>query len=702
MKELNRTLVFAGVAVLSVLAAFGARAVSRPAPLPGFEKLGTAFYPEFKDPTSPRGLRVAAFNESQAVRQTFEVAFKDGLWRIPSHDDYPADAEDRLAKTAASVLGITRDALASRRESDHEKYGVIDPMEEDATHLKGRGQRLTLTDDKGAVLADYIVGKRVEGADGQYYVRAPGEKETYKVKLNVSLSTKFGDWIETDLLRLDSDKLVEITINEHAIDRSELKYSEPKSDVLERTTPSDPWTLVGINEETEELKTEEVRALVSGLDDLRIIGVRPKPPGLRPDLSLDPRVIRSTEDVLRLQSSLVSKGFIPQPDDNDNMHMTSTAGEVIAALNDGVEYDLYFGEIFTGSEREIEIGFADEGKAEKAAPPVDSKKTDEKKPAGDSKPKDGAAGAEGEPGEAAEARGADADGPAAGEKAAGDKEAKKSDLKKSRYLLIMARFDEARLGPVPTKPEPLPAEEKPAEEKPAEPAKPADPAKPGEKPADKPKEEEPGSKTPEGEKSVDGEKKSEGEAKPDGAADDEIEEEAGKPDSEKPAPDKPATDTPATDKPEAGKPDTEKSDEAKPATAEEGKPATPPTDPKAEREAKEAQHKRDLERYENDVAIRDGKIEEGRKRVNELNRRFGQWYYVISDESFQKLRLSRKDLVREKEKPAEPKEEKKPGEEPKPGDAKPEDAKPGDAKPDPKPADPKPGDAKKDDVKPEG
>ena len=44
------------------------------------------------------------------------------------------------------------------------------------------------------------------------------------------------------------------------------------------------------------------------------------------------------------------------------------------------------------------------------------------------------------------------------------------------------------------------------------------------------------------------------------------------------------------------------------------------------------------------------KIDNGQKLSDELNARFARWYYVISSESFDKLNLSRKDLIKEKKK----------------------------------------------------
>lgn len=91
-------------------------------------------------------------------------------------------------------------------------------------------------------------------------------------------------------------------------------------------------------------------------------------------------------------------------------------------------------------------------------------------------------------------------------------------------------------------------------------------------------------------------------------------------------------------KKEEGKSQEAKKDEGK---KEEGKP-----DPKAERERIEKENKQKTEEYNK-------KIEEGKKKVEELNARFADWYYVISDEVYQKIHLGYKDIVQKKEKKEE-------------------------------------------------
>ncbi|NOX53180.1 MAG: DUF4340 domain-containing protein, partial [Planctomycetes bacterium] len=144
MDQKKRTIAFVVVAAISVAIAVASHWATRPRKIAGFEKVGKEFYPDFKDPNEATALRVVIYDEETAAAKPFMVEYKDGAWRIPSHHNYPADAKERLAKTAASLIGIKRAALASRRPSDHERFGVVDPLDETNPTLKGRGHRITL------------------------------------------------------------------------------------------------------------------------------------------------------------------------------------------------------------------------------------------------------------------------------------------------------------------------------------------------------------------------------------------------------------------------------------------------------------------------------------------------------------------------------------------------------------------------------
>ncbi len=113
-------------------------------------------------------------------RRRFRVMFKDKKWVIPSHYNYPADAKDRLSKTAAAVMDLTKDTIRSDASEDQEAMGVIDPLDSKVTTLQGRGKRVTLRDASEKVLADFIIGNEIKGSErkeggaAQRYVRVPG------------------------------------------------------------------------------------------------------------------------------------------------------------------------------------------------------------------------------------------------------------------------------------------------------------------------------------------------------------------------------------------------------------------------------------------------------------------------------------------------------------------------------------------------
>ena len=48
------------------------------------------------------------------------------------------------------------------------------------------------------------------------------------------------------------------------------------------------------------------------------------------------------------------------------------------------------------------------------------------------------------------------------------------------------------------------------------------------------------------------------------------------------------------------------------------------------------------------------KIESGKQKVKELNDRFADWYYVISDDVYRKIHLNHDDIVQKKKKETKP------------------------------------------------
>ncbi len=351
MSEMRKTMMFGGAALLA--AAIAWMTSPTPAVPDAFLDQGEAFFPEFSDPNAATTLEVIEFDEATASATPFKVVVTDGRWSIPSHHHYPADGEDRLAQTAAGVIGITKDGYRTGNVSDHEACGVVDPLDDGATSLKGRGKRVTLRGHNDQVLADFIVGRTVEGREGYRFVRIPDQKRVYVAKMDVDLSTRFEDWIERDLLQVEKDSIEQVVLKDYSIDERTRRVD--KRDVVVLDLKDGAWTADGMTA-AQEIASDKIDPLLQALDDLQIVGVRPKPAGLSANLRRAEGGLSITEDALR---SLQSKGYYLTRDGS----LMSNEGELEARSAAGVVYTLRFGEIVYGSGKAITSGADADGAA---------------------------------------------------------------------------------------------------------------------------------------------------------------------------------------------------------------------------------------------------------------------------------------------------------------------------------------------------
>ena len=75
-------------------------------------------------------------------------------------------------------------------------------------------------------------------------------------------------------------------------------------------------------------------------------------------------------------------------------------------------------------------------------------------------------------------------------------------------------------------------------------------------------------------------------------------------------------------------------------------------DPKKAHEAAMAKFQIDNSKFEADLRSYEEKVKTGEALVKDLNRRFAEWYYAVSGDSFENLRQGRKTLVKAKATPA--------------------------------------------------
>jgi len=345
MSEIKKTTLYGGVAI--VLVALALLTTPRRAAPDAFFDVGETFFAEFTDPELATTLEVVEFNEETAAAATFRVTNRNGLWSIPSHHNYPADGQERLANTAAGIIAITKDDFRSDNVTDHESFAVIDPLDDSVSTLRGRGRRVTFKGASEEVLADLIIGYAVPGRPGFNFVRVPDQNRVYDARTDFEISTQFNDWIETNLLGVVRDDVKHIALNEYQVDERSggvRNRGQFRIDWVE----DDVWSANDVPPGME-VDFVQMNLLVGGLMGLEIVGVRPKPDGLTGNLrqAFEARAI-TNQDIQTMQS----RGFYP----TQTGQMLSNEGELVVRTEEAVVYTLRFGEIVYGSGNAIAIG----------------------------------------------------------------------------------------------------------------------------------------------------------------------------------------------------------------------------------------------------------------------------------------------------------------------------------------------------------
>ncbi len=548
----QRTAVFLAAGGLLLLLGWAVQPRFKPAEVkPAAERV---LFPELTDVQKAASLEILQYDEELATLYPFKVVKSGGVWVLPSHQNYPADAKDHLAAAATELVDLKTLDVVSESPGDHEVYGVIEPdREKIKPGMTGIGQLIEIRDASGSKLARLVVGKEdkqpgtaAAGGRRLRFVRKAGQDPVYRVEIDTSkFTTKFDDWIEKDLLKLTPWDVRRVEIDNYTLaavesggrlrveqqrdERMRLAYDDKGSKWTltsfetfpEGAAADDEPTSRGLNDD-EELASAALNDLRNALGDLKIVDVARKPSGLSADLKAEESFTKDLEAV----SSLQQRGFLPL----QSGEILSTEGQTVVGMKDGVEYVLRFGAGTT---------VAEPGKAE----------------------------ADGDTDEGADT----------GEVSA-------------RYLLVMARFNEDLL-------------EKPdLEDLPPLPEEKADTEKP----------------------------------------------DAEKPDAEKPDPEKPdAADAEKGEAQQAAdvkQADAEKADE--PSAAELLKQADEAE--AAMQAAIEARRRVERENRRKQEAY-DDKIDAGQKRVRELNGRFADWYYIVSEDEFNKIHLDREKVVKAKE-----------------------------------------------------
>ncbi|MBM3998233.1 MAG: DUF4340 domain-containing protein [Planctomycetes bacterium] len=604
MSEGIKTVIYSAVAVVVACVAF----LTRPAGVEFTEEtierqVDKPLFPDFLDPKAAARLEIVQVKSDVGSVSKFEVARDKttDLWTIPSHSGYPADAENQMRDVSLMFVDLRIRGIASTVADDHQMYGVVEPVEGSSGAAEGVGMLVKVENRDGESLANLIVGKSVKASTEERFVRKPGQDVVYVVAIDpAKLSTKFEDWIEKDLLKLNAWDIENVGLYDYSIVETnqpgvlgldqrlqvDLKWDSAKSawnlDKFltyrgRETIPTEPAP-------DESLNSTKLNEFKTALDDLEIVDVLRKPKGMTADLRADQEFLNNAE----AKNSLVEKGFFVVPTGPDSLEIKSANGEIHVAMKDGVKYVLRFGDT---------VPSATAGKVDRflfvTAAFDESRFPVPEMPAGLSEPAAPPANANPAPANPAPANPAPAN---------------------------PANANPANANPANANP--APANPAPANPAPGEPGKAGD-----------------GQAAPKTEGDSENKQAGIGAGSSDGLCEQEATSASGAAEAPK-AQDPPAS-APAA--PNAAAP-------VEPAAGQRAAPAQPAAGgpPANADETKAAERERLLKEYQRTLDERNEKVESGKQKVRELNGRFADWYYVISEDLYRKIHLGRGDIFERK------------------------------------------------------
>jgi len=360
----GRTLAFLGVGAALLVAGWLAQPRFTPPRVP--PEAERVLFPELSDAAKAASLEILSFDDELATLTPFKVAQAGGVWVLPAHENYPADAKEQLAAAATELVDLEAIAVASDKPGDHEIYGVIEPdAEKIKVGMTGVGRLVEIRDASGNRLARLVIGKEAKragpaaapGGRTLRYVRKAGQDPVYIVEIDTSkFTTKFDDWIEKDLLKLSPWDVRRVVIDDSTctfgIDETTGRplVSQERRGLFDLAydDKSAAWTvgkLEGFDKANkpqeaplgaeEELASGNLNALRDALGDLKIIDVARKPAGLSGELRAEKTFMDDREAVL----SLAQRGFYPFASGD----LLASNGETVVGMKDGVEYVLRFG-----------------------------------------------------------------------------------------------------------------------------------------------------------------------------------------------------------------------------------------------------------------------------------------------------------------------------------------------------------------------
>lgn len=319
-------------------------------------RVNQVLFEKFTDPLEAASLKILKYDSDKEQYDEFEVSkdSKTGVWSIPSNENYPADANKQMSDAANLFIGLKILNVASEKRDEHKLFGVLEPDKaKESEGGEGVGQMVQFRDSKGDVLADLIIGKEDAQDPKKRFVRIPAEDVIYVAEINpTSLSTDFKQWIESDLLKLSANDIETIGIRNYTavptgngtLDLIPNYDADIKYDI--RTAKWAPESMTTYSEGKAKPKllepSEELNA--TKLNDMKnaLDNLRIANVSKKPaGVAAD---LRGEQLGDATKSALARRGFFPvRRSGQQDFEILSENGDLQVTLKDGVQYLLRFG-----------------------------------------------------------------------------------------------------------------------------------------------------------------------------------------------------------------------------------------------------------------------------------------------------------------------------------------------------------------------
>jgi len=83
-------------------------------------------FPELSDAAKAASLEIVSYDDELSTLHPFKVMQSGGVWVLPAHQNYPADAKEQLAAAATALVDLKMLDVVSKSPGDHETYVVIE------------------------------------------------------------------------------------------------------------------------------------------------------------------------------------------------------------------------------------------------------------------------------------------------------------------------------------------------------------------------------------------------------------------------------------------------------------------------------------------------------------------------------------------------------------------------------------------------